>query len=303
MALTEYEKQPKSTEMEAIVPAVREFLSTLSTAEAIRNALAEGESILQIVMPLELPASLQATTLIYPLLRDAVPGVPALDGSPVEPLLAQAADLVQLGRFSLSADWEPGEALATQQSETLRKMLLSVVSDPRLMLVRIAEQLHRLREAKSKPVAEQRRLGIETREIYAPLANRLGVWQLKWELEDLAFRYLEKDRYHFIAKSLNEKRKEREKFIAATCSTLRAELDSEGVQAEVTGRPKHIYSIWRKMQRKEGGLEHIFDVRAVRIFVDDVADCYAALGLVHKLWPYLPGGWARPTVIGKRTRW
>jgi GTP pyrophosphokinase len=289
MAPSVQDNPPKSTEQDAIVATVRHFLTTLPSSKAIQNALAEGEAISQIVAPLDLPTSLQATTLIYPLLRDAPPGLPDLAETPAAPLRAVASDLLQLGRFSLSDDWQPGEALATQQSETLRKMLLSIVSDPRLILVRIAEQLHRLRAAKSAPVAEQRRLAIETREIYAPLASRLGVWQLKWELEDLAFRYLEKSRYQLIAKSLNEKRAEREEFIDEICSELRAELSAEGIQAEVTGRPKHIYSIWRKMQRKEGGLEHIFDVRAVRIFVDDVAECYAALGLVHKLWPYLPG--------------
>ena len=289
MAPSVEENSPKSTEQDAIVATVRQFLTTLPSSKAIQNALAEGEAISQIVAPLDLPTSLLATSLIYPLLRDAPPGLPDLAETPAAPLRAVASDLVQLGRFSLSDDWQPGEALATQQSETLRKMLLSIVSDPRLILVRIAEQLHRLQSAKSAPVAEQRRLGIETREIYAPLASRLGVWQLKWELEDLAFRYLEKSRYQLIARSLNEKRAEREEFIDEICSELRTELSAEGIQAEVTGRPKHIYSIWRKMQRKEGGIEHIFDVRAVRIFVDDVAECYAALGLVHKLWPYLPG--------------
>lgn len=283
------DKPPKRAEQDANVAAVRQFLTTLPPGKVIQDALTEGEAILKIVTPLELPESLQATTLIYPLLRDAPSGIPDLSDTVLAPLEPQAADLVQLGRFSLSADWRPGEALATQQSETLRKMLLSVVADPRLILVRIAEQLHRLRGAKSSSSAEQRRLGIETREIYAPLASRLGVWQLKWELEDLAFRFLDKARYQFIAKSLNEKRAEREEFIADTCSKLRAELEAEGIQAEVTGRPKHIYSIWRKMQRKDGGIEHIFDMRAVRIFVNDVGECYAALGLVHKLWQYLPG--------------
>jgi GTP pyrophosphokinase len=196
---------------------------------------------------------------------------------------------VQLGRFSLPADWQPGEALAISQSEALRKMLLAVVSDVRLVLIRIAEQLYKVRRARTAPAAEQKAIAIETREIYAALANRLGVWQLKWELEDYAFRYLEPETYRSIANALNEKREEREQFIEKTRAALQAELENLGIRAEVTGRPKHIYSIWRKMQRKGRNLDSLYDIRAIRVLVDDVKDCYAALGCVHNLWPYLPG--------------
>jgi GTP pyrophosphokinase len=168
-------------------------------------------------------------------------------------------------------------------------MLLAVVSDVRLVLVRIAEQLYRIRLAKAAPENEQHAIAIETREIYAALANRLGVWQLKWELEDLAFRYLEPETYKGIARTLNEKRVERETFINEVQATLRDELRANDITGSVTGRPKHIFSIWRKMQRKARGLEYIFDIRAVRILVDDVSQCYAALGIVHNLWSYLPG--------------
>ena len=196
---------------------------------------------------------------------------------------------MQLGRFSLPADWQPGEALAISQSEALRKMLLAVVSDVRLVLIRIAEQLYKVRRARTAPAAEQKAIAIETREIYAALANRLGVWQLKWELEDYAFRYLEPETYRSIANALNEKREEREQFIEKTRAALQAELENLGIRAEVTGRPKHIYSIWRKMQRKGRNLDSLYDIRAIRVLVDDVKDCYAALGCVHNLWPYLPG--------------
>ncbi|MEM9690335.1 MAG: bifunctional (p)ppGpp synthetase/guanosine-3',5'-bis(diphosphate) 3'-pyrophosphohydrolase, partial [Pseudomonadota bacterium] len=171
----------------------------------------------------------------------------------------------------------------------LRKMLLASVSDVRLILVRIAEQLHRMRIAKTAPADEQRRVATETREIYAALANRLGVWQLKWELEDLAFRYLEPDAYRHIATSLNEKRGEREAFIDDVKQSLQTELSNEGIDAQISGRPKHMYSIYRKMQRKNRGLESLYDIRALRIMVDDVKACYAALGVVHNLWAYIPG--------------
>jgi GTP pyrophosphokinase len=168
-------------------------------------------------------------------------------------------------------------------------MLLAVVSDVRLVLVRIAEQLYRLRKAKSSSRDAQRAIALETREIYAALANRLGVWQLKWELEDLSFRYMEPDTYKEIAAALQEKREDRLSFIDEVKLTLQAELDKQGVSAEISGRPKHIYSIWRKMRRKDSGLDALYDIRAVRILVDDVKDCYAALGAVHNLWSYLPG--------------
>ena len=176
-----------------------------------------------------------------------------------------------------------------QQSEALRKMLLAVVSDVRLVLVRIAEQLYRLRRARSASRAVQQGLAVETREIYAALASRLGVWQLKWELEDYAFRYDDPDTYLGIARALNEKRVEREQFIEKVKDTLHEELQSNGIVAEITGRPKHIYSIWRKMQRKDRGLEALYDIRAVRILVEDVSECYGALGVVHNLWSYIPG--------------
>ena len=278
---------PTSAPPDQVLAATREWLQDdkqLAAEAALRE---EGAAIAAILEPLGLPGHLHAAVLLYPLAREglldpaSIPGDHGLDRT--------LEGLLQLGRFSLPANWKPGEALATQQSEALRKMLLAVVSDARLVLVRIAEQLYRLRKAKTAPVEEQHRIAIETREIYAALANRLGVWQLKWELEDLSFRYLEPETYKEIAKTLNEKRVERERFIQDVTALLGAEMQAAGIEAEISGRPKHIYSIWRKMQRKGSNLEHIFDIRAVRIMVDDVAACYAALGTVHNLWSYIPG--------------
>ena len=132
-------------------------------------------------------------------------------------------------------------------------------------------------------------LALETREIYAPLANRLGIWQLKWELEDLAFRYLEPDTYAEIARTLKEKRDDRVDFLEDFQFRLQRELQTAGVEAEISGRPKHIYSIYRKMRRKDRGIESLYDIRAVRLLVNSVTDCYAALGVVHNLWSYIPG--------------
>ena len=135
---------------------------------------------------------------------------------------------------------------------------------------------------------ERQALARLTRDIHAPLANRLGIWQLKWELEDLAFRYLQPQVYKQIATQLDEKRTGRERYIAAVIASLQKALAEHGIRAEISGRPKHIYSIWRKMQRKQVGFDELYDLRAVRIAVDDVAACYAALGVVHALWVPIP---------------
>ena len=277
------------SEQGGIVASARQFLDTLPGPLRASAQHAEGAAIVAIVQPLGLPPPLMAAAALYPLVRDGLVTRDTIEASEVAELADTVDGLVQLGRFSLPQDWKPGEALATQQSEALRKMLLAVVSDARLVLIRIAEQLHKLRLAKQAPPEMQRAMAIETREIYAALANRLGVWQLKWELEDLSLRYLEPATYQKIARSLNEKRSEREGFIDEVTSKLREELAANGIAGEISGRPKHIFSIWRKMQRKSITLDQIFDIRAVRVLVDDVKECYSVLGIVHNLWTYLPG--------------
>ena len=200
-----------------------------------------------------------------------------------------AGALLRLGTLGLPRGWSPAQGLDPRQAETLRKMLLAVVSDPRLVLARLAEELVVLRHARELPPAERERRALEARAIYAPLANRLGVWQLKWELEDLAFRYLEPEEYKRVAAALNERRADRERYIETLCAELREGLAAAGIAAEVYGRPKHIYSIYRKMQRKQLAFEQLFDVRAVRLVVASVPECYGALGIVHGQWPYIPG--------------
>jgi GTP pyrophosphokinase len=205
-----------------------------------------------------------------------------------------AVALLKLGDLGLPRNWSPAQGLDARQAETLRKMLLAVVSDPRLILARLAEHLVALRHAKDLPddaagLAERERRAVEARAVFAPLASRLGVWQLKWELEDLAFRYLEPEEYRRIAGALNERRADRERYIEELCGHLRTQLQAAGVAADVYGRPKHMFSIHRKMQRKQLAFEQLFDVRAVRIIVASIRDCYAALGVVHGLWTYIPG--------------
>ncbi len=177
---------------------------------------------------------------------------------------------------------------ARAQAEALRKMLLAMVQDIRVVLLRLASRTQTLRFLAAAPAEQRRDIARETLDVYAPLANRLGVWQLKWELEDLSFRYLEPELYKRIAGLLEERRTEREAFIAAARGRLGRALAAAGVAAEVVGRPKHIYSIWSKMRAKALDFAELHDVRALRVLVDDVEDCYAALGVVHDLWTPIP---------------
>ncbi|MDH3441124.1 MAG: bifunctional (p)ppGpp synthetase/guanosine-3',5'-bis(diphosphate) 3'-pyrophosphohydrolase [Gammaproteobacteria bacterium] len=289
MPVIEDESRETKARPHELVEMAVQLLDELPPDQELTELRREGADICALLEPLGLPPILDAAVHLYPVARSGKLSDKALQkiGNAELPSLVQG--LVQLGEFSLPADWKPGEALATQQSEALRKMLLAVVSDARLVIARIGEQVYRLRRAKNAPVAERQAIAIETQEIYAPLANRLGIWQLKWELEDLAFRFLQPDVYKEVAKALNEKRAEREDFIADVQATLQKELSRHGITAEIGGRPKHIYSIWRKMQRKQKRLEEIFDIRAIRVLVDDIANCYAALGIVHNIWSYLPG--------------
>ncbi len=289
MAAIGTENSPLDGDHKAIVAKVREYLAGLPDRGNLAACLAEGDAIAEIVRPLGLPAKILAAVHTYPLFRADIVSTNSLQNRELKGISRFVLGLRQLDQFVLPEHWQPGEALAVQQSEALRKMLLAVVSDVRLVLVRIADQLYRLRKAKDADANEREALAIETREIYAPLANRLGVWQLKWELEDLAFRYLEPDTYAEIAGALKEKRTERVDFIEELQQTLERELGGQNIAAEISGRPKHIYSIYRKMQRKDRGIETLFDIRAVRLLVDSVTDCYAALGIVHNLWSYIPG--------------
>ena len=180
-----------------------------------------------------------------------------------------------------------------EQAERLRKLLLTVVDDVRILIVQIALTLHRLRYPDRLPLPERERLARQGLELYAPLASRLGIWQYKWEIEDLAFRESEPATYKSIATQLNERRIDRERYVEDVVRRVGAELRKTGVDAEVTGRAKHIHSIWRKMQRKvlsieQAGIEQLFDLRAIRLLVGTVAECYSALGTVHGLWTHIP---------------
>src|SRR5688572_2384970 len=200
-----------------------------------------------------------------------------------EEVAGLAAGVEKLYQLRVATRGNPEE-----QNEVLRKMVLGMVEDVRVVLIRLASRTQTLRYFSKNPSAERAEYARETLDIYAPLANRLGVWQLKWELEDLSFRYLEPELYKRIAKMLDGKRVERERYIADAISLLSSEIQKLDIKGEITGRPKHLYSIWNKMRSKAVDFEEVYDVRALRAIVPEIKDCYAALGVVHNLWTPIP---------------
>lgn len=260
----------------------------------VDRRLATGEPYIEhadglaaIVQPLRDEPDLIAAGYLFAahdVLRDADDWIRGRFGGNVAQLVSDLRQLMRLSERT-RARGEP-QVDAEQQTESLRKMLLAMCNDLRVVLLRLASRLQSLRWfATSKQEGEpglRERLARETLELYAPLANRLGIWQLKWELEDLAFRFLEPETYKRVARLLDEKRVEREGFIEEAQAELQALLAEAGLRGEVNGRPKHIYSIWHKMQLKGLDFDQLFDVRALRVIVDEVAQCYQVLSLAHE---------------------
>jgi GTP pyrophosphokinase len=211
--------------------------------------------------------------------------------------VAQLVDgVTKLSKFSTHSHEQ-------QQAENIRKMLLAMAQDIRVVLIKLADRLHNMRTLYGLPSDKQQRIARQTMEIYAPLAERLGIWQIKWELEDLAFKALEPERFRELATLLDTRRKSRESFIDRSIEELRPKLEAAGIHADIEGRPKHIYSIWKKMQRKSAEFGEIYDVYAIRLLVDDVRDCYAALGIVHSIWRPIPGQFDDYIAVPKNNRY
>ncbi|WP_456374155.1 RelA/SpoT family protein [Thiolapillus sp.] len=229
--------------------------------------------------------NLDTETLVASLLSD----LPLAELEKAEPfgerVPAMIRDLSRIRTVAVSGS----SANDDKQSENLRRMLLGLADDVRVVLIVLAKRLQLMRVLQQVGEEEERRAIADiTQRIHAPLANRLGVWQLKWELEDLSLRVLHPNAYRDIARALEEKREEREQFIAGVIGRLQASCEQHGIPADISGRPKHIYSIWKKMQRKGVDFSQIFDVRAVRVLVDSVAQCYEVLGMVHGAWQPIP---------------
>ena len=175
-----------------------------------------------------------------------------------------------------------------EQTANVRKMLVAIVDDVRVALIKLAERICAIRAAKSMDESKRHEVAKEVADIYAPLANRLGIGHIKWELEDLSFRYLHPKDYKKIAELLDEKRIDRQNYIGKVIDTIKTQVDKHSIQAEISGRAKHIYSIWKKMQKKGVGFSEVYDIRAVRILVPTTKDCYEMLGIVHNLWRNIP---------------
>ena len=202
-------------------------------------------------------------------------------------LAMHTAKLVQIQRAARDA--QVGDEQRAQQTERVRKMLLAFSRDLRVVLLRLASRLQSLRYFAASKTPCPAATAAESLQVFAPLANRLGIWQIKWELEDLSFRFLEPDQYKTVARLLDEKRVEREQRVEAFRLHLKDDLHAHGLQAEVQGRPKHLYSIWKKMHGKGLDFSQVLDVRALRVIVNSEADCYAVLGRVHELFRVVPG--------------
>lgn len=248
-----------------------------------------GLEMVEILADLRLDeAALLAAALYRPVRESRLPlsKVQAAFGDEVAELIDGVQRMAAISMVNTGAD----KAVLGQQeaqSETIRKMLVALVDDVRVALIKLAERTCAIRAVKDKP-AKRYRVAREVFDIYAPLAHRLGIGHIKWELEDLSFRYLQPQIYKKIAKLLDEKRLDRQKYIESLIDRLKTDLAAADINAEVMGRAKHIYSIWRKMQRKGIGFSQVYDIRAIRVMVPSVRDCYAALGVVHGQWRNIP---------------
>ena len=265
-------------------------------ANAAQNLWAEGNSsfqtgleIAEILADLKLDQDSLVAAVIYRAVREGKTTLKVVQ----EKFGAVVAKLIEgvLRMAAISNSINPRESVVVgsqTQVENLRKMLVAMVDDVRVALIKLAERTCAIRAVKHADDEKRLRVAREVFDIYAPLAHRLGIGHIKWELEDISFRYLEPEQYKQIAKLLHERRLDREQYINDVMKQLRDELSATGIKADISGRAKHIYSIWRKMQRKDLQFSQIYDVRAVRVLVPEVRDCYTALGIVHTLWRHIP---------------
>lgn len=255
------------------------------------STLNAGLEMAEILAELQLDAETLTAAILYRSVREnklASAEVESQFGSGVSVLIEGVQRMAAISGLSNHSNESVFGQQSEEQAENVRKMLVAIVDDVRVALIKLAERTCAIRAVKGAPVERRQKVAREVSEVYAPLAHRLGIGHIKWELEDLAFRYLQPFDYKYIAKLLDERRLDRQAYIDKVIHLLQEALQQEEIAAEIYGRAKHIYSIWRKMRRKNIGFSEVYDIRAVRILVDSERQCYTVLGIVHALWRNIP---------------
>ena len=291
-----HQREPAHDAVSDAVRLVRAM--AVAAAPDADDAISPGESarwdeVSEMFAELNLDADCVAAGLASLLIERGAIGADAARGRLGDEAAALLEGLLRFDELRSIQGEDATPAGRVARADRLRRLLLAVVDDVRILIMQLALTLHRLRTARGRPREVRERLAREGLELYAPLASRLGIWQYKWEIEDLAFRESDPGTYKAIAAQLNERRVDREGYVDGAVRRIEAELGCQGIDADVSGRAKHIHSIWRKMQRKslgmdQAGIEQLFDLRAVRVLVDTVAECYSVLGAVHGLWTHIP---------------
>ena len=243
--------------------------------------------VTNILAELQLDADTLAAALLHDVVEDSGYTVDYLEKNFNRNIAELVDGVTKLNRIKELSKMR--HSVADEKAESLRKMFLAMADDIRVVLIKLADRVHNMRTLEGHAEHKRRRIARETLEIFAPLANRLGIWQIKWELEDLSFRYLEPVTYRNLSRAMDQKRAERVSWMDETRETLAKALSEAGIKAEINGRPKHIYGIYRKMRRKDVPFDQIYDLHGFRIVVDSISDCYATLGVVHSRWRPIPG--------------
>ncbi|CAH8182496.1 GTP diphosphokinase [Vibrio aestuarianus] len=279
-------KQEKNTSAK-LTEVYRQCETLLAGHSKSTLLLWRGREMIEILVTLSMDRATLVAAQLFPIATSGIVEREVLEetyGKEVVKLIDGVEEMAAIGQLNVTMQGSE----ASEQVDNVRRMLLAMVDDFRSVVIKLAERICNLREVKDEPDEVRRLAAKECANIYAPLANRLGIGQLKWEIEDYAFRYQQSETYKQIAKQLSERRIVREHYIRDFVDDLRSEMKVCNINAEVSGRPKHIYSIWRKMQKKNLAFDELFDVRAVRIIADKLQDCYAALGVVHTKYKHLP---------------
>ena len=277
----------RTYQSDSVIPLLEKAFAVAQTAHAGQHRVS-GEDyiyhplgVARILAELQLDADSIAAALLHDVVEDTTITLEQLEKEFGKEIAVLVDGVTKLSRIEYKSKEE-------QQMENYRKMFLAMAKDIRVVLIKLADRLHNMRTLKPMAPDKQKKIARETMEIFAPLANRLGISNIKWELEDLAFGYMEPEKYYELVDQVRQKRKEREAVIAETIHILQDKLQEVGVHADIDGRPKHFYSIFKKMQKDHKELSEIYALSAVRILVDSVKDCYGALGVVHTLWKPIP---------------